>query len=80
LDFTNCAASNKQLLRLFEAAQFVKSKFGSRQALAEAVASAMGKAKDKDYVGRIAKYTAPRLVAMYHAATGKKGAPAAAAH
>jgi hypothetical protein len=72
------AASNQKLLRLFDAMQELRSKFGgSREALAEAVAKAMGKAKDKDYIAKLAKYTPPRLVALYHSVAGKKKTQAA---
>ena len=64
------AASNKKLLRLLEAGQVIK-KVGSVQAVAEVIAKAAGKAKDKDYVARLAQYTAPRLVSMYNAVAGK---------
>lgn len=65
------AASNKKLLRLLESTREMKSRFGSREALAAAVAGAMNKAKDKDFVARIAKFTTPRLMGLYNSVAGK---------
>ena len=64
-------ASNSKLLRLFDAAREVKTTFGSKEKLAEATATAIGKAKDKDFVGRIAKFAPSRLLSIFHAASPK---------
>lgn len=74
------AASNKKLLRLLDAAREVKTKFGSREKLAQAIAQAMGKAKDRDYVAKLATLAAPRLVGLYRSVEKKikkAAAPAA---
>jgi len=65
------AASNKKLLRLLEAAHEVKTRFGSTEKVAEAVAQAMGKAKDRDYVQKLAKYAPPRLIDLLHSVEKK---------
>ena len=71
------AVSNKKLLRILETASLIKSQFGgSRERIAHAIAEAAGKAKDKDYVARLAKYAPSRLVSLYLGATAKKAAPA----
>ncbi|MFH0902545.1 MAG: hypothetical protein V2A73_18095 [Pseudomonadota bacterium] len=57
-------ASNKKLLRLAETAESIRSQYGSKEALANAVAGMLGKAKDISYVKRIGKYTSGRLLDM----------------
>jgi hypothetical protein len=52
------AASNKKLLRLLQVASDVKSQFGSSEKLAQAAAEAVGKAKDKAYVQKLAQLAA----------------------
>lgn len=49
------AVSNKKLLRIFEVASEVKTRYGSAEKLAEAAAKAAGKAKDQAYVAKLAK-------------------------
>jgi hypothetical protein len=44
------AASNKKLLRLHDVSNEIKSKYGSVEKLAEAVGTALGRAKDAPYV------------------------------
>jgi hypothetical protein len=58
------AASNKKLLRLVKATEAVKEKYGSREKLVSAVADALGKAKDTDFVKRLAAFTNGRLLDM----------------
>ncbi len=55
-------ASNMQLLRLQKVVETVKSKFGSREKLIEAIGSAQNKSKDKDYLAKLATYPLPRLL------------------
>ncbi len=55
-------ASNTQLLRLQKVVETVKSKFGSREKLIEAIGSAANKSKDKDYLAKLATYPLPRLL------------------
>lgn len=55
-------ASNMQLLRLQKVVETVKSKFGSREKLIEAIGSAANKSKDKDYLAKLATYPLPRLL------------------
>lgn len=61
------ATSNRKLLRLFEVAREMKSRFGDRQKLAETIAQLVGKMKDKDYVAKLTKLTPPRLMSLYTA-------------
>ena len=70
------SASNKKLLRLFEVSSEIKAKYGSTQGLAEAAARAMGKAKDKDYVGKLAKLaqrTPSRVLDLVRSVKGAQG-------
>ena len=55
-------AANTQLLRLQKVVETVKSKFGSREKLIEAIGSAQNKSKDKDYLAKLATYPLPRLL------------------
>jgi hypothetical protein len=69
------AVSNKKLLRMFEVANEVKQKYGTPEKLADAVAAAVGKAKDKAYLeklGAMAKRQPARLLDLLRVAT-KKG-------
>jgi hypothetical protein len=70
------AASNKKLLRLFEVGSEIKSKYGSMEKLAQAVAAAMGRAKDTPFVQKLQGYTPARLFDMAKIAEkrGKKKA------
>jgi len=70
------AASNKKLIRLHEVGSEIKSKFGSMEKLAEAVGSALGRAKDAPYIEKLKAYTPARLLDMVKAAEkrGKKKA------
>jgi hypothetical protein len=55
-------ASNTQLLRLQHVVETVKSKYGSREKLIEAIGSAQNKSKDKDYLAKLATFPLPRLL------------------
>src|SRR5262245_42813865 len=55
-------ASNAQLLRLAGAAKTLKEKYGSRDKLVGTVSSALGKAKDKDYVEKLKGFSVTRLL------------------
>lgn len=70
------AASNKKLIRLHEVGSEIKSKYGSMDKLAEAVGTAMGRAKDGPFVEKLKSYTPARLLDMVKAAEkrGKKKA------
>ncbi len=59
--------SNKRLLRLAKRSEEV-GKHGGRDALATKVADAQGRSKDDDYVVRLKKMTAGRLLDMLGAA------------
>lgn len=59
------AVSNRKLLRLVEVGHEMKQRFGDRQKLVEAIATAAGKIKDKDYIAKLVKLTPPRLMALY---------------
>ena len=55
-------ASNAQLLRLQRATQTLKSKYGSRDKLIEAIGAATKKSKDKDYLAKLGTFTLPQLL------------------
>jgi hypothetical protein len=68
------AVSNKKLLRMLEVGSEVKQKYGSPEKLAEAVAAAVGKAKDKAYLdklGKLALSSPARLLDILRAAQAK---------
>lgn len=67
------AASNKQLLRLVRVSETVRDKYGSTEKLAEAVAAALGRAKDSDYVKRLGDYSPARLLDMAQALARRAG-------
>ena len=56
------AASNKKLLRLHEVSNTIKSKYGSVDKLAEAVGTALGRAKDAPFVDKLKSYSPARLL------------------
>lgn len=68
------AASNQKLLRLLKVSETVKSKFGSPDKLAEAVAGQLGRAKDSDYVKKLGAYTPAKLLDMAQSLTRRAGA------
>jgi hypothetical protein len=55
-------ASNKKLLRLRAVSTAIKSKYGSPEQLADAIAQKLGRAKDEDFVARLKAYTPARLL------------------
>lgn len=55
-------ASNSQLLRLQRVVDTMKQKWGSREALITALSTAEKKAKDKDYLAKLATFPLPKLV------------------
>ena len=55
-------ASNMQLLRLQQVVETVKSKYGSREKLIDAIGTAQNKSKDKDYLAKLATFTLPHLL------------------
>lgn len=62
-------ASNTQLLRLHNVVETVKSKYGSREKLIEAIGNAQNKSKDKDYLTKLATFSLPRLLDLATSAT-----------
>lgn len=58
-------ASNKQLARLWNTEQRVKSEFGSKDALAEAVVQATFGAANADYKRKLLTYTKARLLDLH---------------
>ena len=54
--------SNQKLLHLHGVLTEVKSKFGSRAKLIDAIATASGRAKDTDYRDSLKRYPTPRLL------------------
>lgn len=73
------AVSNRKLLRLAETWQVVKDKYGSKDKLTEAVAQALGRAKDADYVRKLGEYTPGRLLDMARQLAAEGGEKIAAA-
>jgi HPt (histidine-containing phosphotransfer) domain-containing protein len=65
------SAANVKLLRLHQVATTVKDKFGSRDAMVEQVAKALGRTKDKPFVERLAAYSDARLVDLAKATERK---------
>jgi len=57
-------ASNHQLLRLQRVVATVKDKWGGRDKLIDAIGKAMNKAKDQDYLARLATFSLPRLLEL----------------
>lgn len=66
-------ASNSQLLRLQRATRTLKDKYGDREKLIAAIGAATKKAKDKDYLARLASYSLSQLLDL--AAASQRGAP-----
>jgi hypothetical protein len=65
------SAANIKLLRLHQVATTVKDRFGSRDAMVEQVAKALGRTKDKPFVERLAAYSDARLVDLAKATERK---------
>jgi hypothetical protein len=59
--------SNKKLLRLHTVLSEVKSKFGSRDKLVEAILSQEKRPKDDGYKSRLSRFSTPRLFDQYTA-------------
>jgi hypothetical protein len=55
-------ASNKQLLRLAAVVETVTKKYGSREKLVAHIGQAMNKAKDADYLAKLATFPLPNLL------------------
>jgi hypothetical protein len=60
--------ANKKLLRLHRVASAVREKYGSRDKLLDQTATAIGRAKDKDYRTRLDDLSTARLLDMAHVA------------
>lgn len=64
-------ASNKQLLRLWKAEEAVKSRFGSKDALVDAIVKGRFDGKDNaDYRTKISGYAKTRLLDLHRQVTG----------
>ena len=61
-------ASNKKLLHLLEVGGEIKSKFGSVEKAAEALAQSLGRAKDADYVTKLKTFAPGKLLDLYRTA------------
>src|SRR5204862_5510696 len=68
--------ANSKLIRLHDVASTVKSKHGGHDKLADSTASALGRAKDKDYVAKLGDFSDARLLDVLGAAT-RRGATGA---
>lgn len=63
------SVSNKKLLRLAEVARVLKDNYGGKKdKLADAVAGALGRAKDSDYIEKLRTFSAARLIDLLGAA------------
>lgn len=60
--------TNKKLLRIAEISETVKQEYGSRDKLIESLSSALGRAKDSDYVSKLRTFSNARLLDMKRAA------------
>jgi hypothetical protein len=58
------SVSNAKLLRLLAISETVKEKYGSKDKLVAAVAQALGRAKDADFVKRLGSASVGKLVDM----------------
>lgn len=72
-------AANKKLLHLHAVASTVKDKYGSRDKLVQAAATALGRTKDKDYVAKLGTLSTPRLLDLTKVAERKAKAAKAKA-
>jgi hypothetical protein len=61
------SVSNKKLLHLHEVLSEVKSKFGSRAKLIDAIATGAGRQKDAEYRKGLERFPTPRLVEIARA-------------
>ena len=55
-------ASNQQLLRLAQATETVKKKWGNRDKLIAAIGTAQKKSTDKDFLAKLDTYSLPHLI------------------
>lgn len=58
------SASNKKLVRLLRVTETIRKKYGSAEKLAAAIANAIGKAKDVDYVRKLGEFSPAKLLDM----------------
>jgi|SRR5882724_2206123 len=70
-------AANRKLIRLHEVAASLKQ-HGGHDKLADAAATGVGRAKDKDYVEKLASYSSGRLLDMVRVAERRAKAAKAA--
>jgi hypothetical protein len=61
------SVSNKKLLHLHDVLSEVKSQFGSRAKLIDAIVSAEGRQKDTEYKKSLERYPTPRLLEISRA-------------
>jgi hypothetical protein len=54
--------SNRKLLRLFDAQQLLTKKFGSKDALVEAITKARFPGGNADYARKLSSFTTPKLL------------------
>lgn len=64
LDERLTGAPNSRLLRLADVAAAVKSRYGTKGKMVDAICTAEGKAKDEDYHERLNSYALPKLLDM----------------
>jgi hypothetical protein len=70
-------APSRKLLKLHDTLTDAKKRFGSREKIIDALATAEGRVKDKDFKNRFATWSVPRLVDQLKASE-KRAKPAAA--
>ena len=66
--------SNRKLLHLHDVLSAIKSEFGSRDKLVDAVAELAGRSKDGDYKAGLAKKATPELYDLYRSAKKRSAA------
>jgi hypothetical protein len=64
-------ASNKKLLRLASVSQTIREKYGSTEKLVEFVAGKLNRAKDSDFVTRLAVNTPARILDLARSLSGE---------
>jgi hypothetical protein len=68
-------ASNKKLLRIASVSSTIREKYGSTEKLVDSVAQSLNRAKDSDFVKRLAANTPARLLDLARSLAGEARRP-----
>lgn len=68
LDERLAGKPNSKLLRLIDAANTIKERYGNKEKMVAALLTATGKVKDSDFAGKLSSYTLPRLLDLTRSA------------